>query len=169
MAKTDKLIAESLEKIRQTTFPPQTEFSHLYQLNINDLKDLEFTEILSKDVGLGNIKDDNLMALHQQYIEILSLWAAMAKEEPLLAPFYKTIAMAWIAELRATKAKGGMGYSGQLAPFGWSGSFGTYGIGRAMEEEGEKKGMFDFLKGKKIFRGKPPEMGAIGKVGNERW
>lgn len=138
-------------------FMPAGPYQHAAYLMTSDASELEHKEIMSKDAMLGNISSPEMISFLLDDKDMLTSWSEMAKEDPLLEEFYKSLVLAWLAEFRITRSSGGFERAAQGSPNG--DFFGMnprgYGLPESPEEQ-KKGGIFDFLKGKKLLGGNPP-------------
>jgi len=89
--------------------PTENQYAHSQWLLETSESDVlnKFTQICDKDVSLANIKDDELLRLFQNDIEILTHSLAMAGRCPALAPAFNYMVYSFKGSLRITRAKGG--------------------------------------------------------------
>jgi len=156
--KTDDFLATLFRRSMNLGFMPNNAYTHATYMMVSDVAEMEDKEILSKDTMLGNIEDPEMISYLMDDKDMLSSWCAMAEEEPMLKPFYKSLTKSWLAEFRITRSSGGFERSAQGSPNG--DFFGAHPQGYEMPqnqpEQQKSGGMFDFLKGKKLLGGNAP-------------
>lgn len=155
--KVDDFLSVLFRRSLNLGFMPNGPYNHATYMMVSDASELEHKEILSKDTMLGNIKDPEMISYLLDDKDMLASWCAMAEEDPLMEKFYKSLAIGWLAEFRITRSSGGFERQAQGSPNG--DFFAGHPQGYGMPEPQEQKsggGMFDFLKGKKILGGNPP-------------
>ena len=151
-----------MKKTQRLYTQPKDQFALHSFLIANDYDDVEWMEMLSKDLELANINDDYLMSCFQIDIDNISFFGTLAKSDERLKPLYKDLCLVFLGQLRMTNSKNALGRRLAGSPNGIYGDF--QGIGMPYDQEQQQGGGGGILdkinpfKGKKILGGQGADM-----------
>jgi hypothetical protein len=158
-------------KIKQLQMPivQDNGFWLAKDLQGTDIDELGGKEVLSKDFMHGFVAPE-MMPYLQTDLDLLSMDEALAKADKSLKAFYQTLVYRTIAEYRASVSTNGLGRRITGSPLGQPFETPQHGYIRPEEEEQQNKGgMFDFLKGKKVMGSSGASTATSNTQNPNRW
>lgn len=137
-------------------------------MQATDLEEIKGREVLSKDFMHGFVAPE-MGPFLQTDLDLLVGWAALAKQDKTLAAFYQTQVDRTVAEYRASGSINGMVRRITGSPIGQTfdaPQHGYMGPEEIPQQQGQKGGLLDFLKGKKVVGDQQGAQISVGQSNN---